>query len=573
MSLNASAVQIRTFDGAGNNTNYASFGQAGTPLTRLLEPAYADSQSSPRGGDPTSLPSARAISNSVASQPLSKPSSSGLTSWIWQWGQFLDHDIDLTGAASPHESFNIQVPAGDPYFDPFATGTQEIGLERSIYTVDNQGVRQQLNQISAYIDGSGVYGSDSIRADYLRTLDGSGKMKTGTADNGEILLPYNLANLDNAMQGPDASAFFIAGDVRANEQLGLTAVHTLFVREHNRLADQLSDRLAPSNADPADPLLAILRDQAIATADNGIDNQGDFIYYAARKVVGAQIQKITYNEFVPVLLGNDALDAYSAYDESINPGISNAFSTAAYRVGHTMLPSQLMRSHDLDAANATATPLKDAFFNPADIQTNGIDSLLLGLMVQPAEEIDSFIIDDVRNFLFGPPGAGGFDLAALNIQRGRDHGLPGYNQARLELGLTARESFLDMTDGDQLLAEAFSSLYSSIDEVDLWAGGLAEAHYNGGLVGETFAYIIKDQFTRTRDGDRFFFMNPDEMTELLLIDPLFMRDTSLGNIIERNIAYVGMPDNMFVTAYVATPGSLLLILAGLGGLLVTRIRS
>jgi len=568
-----SAFEIRSIDGFGNNPSNDSFGTSGTPLIRVLDPAYDDMKSSPRGGDPSTLPSARALSNGVANQTNSTASTSGITNWVWQWGQFLDHDIDLTGAASSHKSFNIQVPTGDPYFDPFNTGLQEISLERSIFKNDDQGVRQQLNQITAYIDGSGVYGSDSVRADYLRAMAGMGKLKTSTADNGESLLPYNLNGLDNAMPGLSAAGdFFIAGDVRANEQIGLTAVHTLFVREHNRLAEDMASRLAatPLNSGPIAPRLASLRDEAIAVQGNGIDDQGDFIYHAARKVVGAQIQKITYSEFIPVLLGDDALDTYSAYNESIDPGISNAFSTAAYRVGHTMLPSQLLRSHDLNEANSTPIQLRNAFFNPTGIQSYGVDSLLVGLLIQPAEEIDTFIIDDVRNFLFGPPGAGGFDLASLNIQRGRDHGLPSYNQARMDLGLTTKQSFLEMTSGDQLLADAFASLYSSVDDVDLWLGGLAETNYNGGLVGETFFYIMQDQFTRTRDGDRFYFMNPDEMAELALLDPMFMFNTNLRNLVERNTHYDGMPGNMFLFADVPTPGSLLLIVIGVFGLVTSQ---
>ena len=115
-----------------------------------------------------------------------------------------------------------------------------------------------------------------------------------------------------------------------------------------------------------------------------------------------------------------------------NPNIANVFSTAAYRFGHTMLSSELLRLNDdgsvIDSGNIA---LQDAFFNPGAISDNGIDSILLGASVQTAQAIDPYLVDDVRNLLFGPPGAGGFDLASLNIQRGRDHGLADYNQIRV----------------------------------------------------------------------------------------------------------------------------------------------
>lgn len=559
----AFAIEIREIDGTDNNPT----GAAGSQLLRLLPAAYEDGVSEPRGGlMGSTLPSAREISNAVAAQSVSIPSASGVSSWFWQWGQFIDHDLDLTGAANPAEPFNIAVPAGDPHF-----ATPEIHLDRSLFTLDGSGTRQQINEITAFIDGSNVYGSDSVRADDLRANGGLGKLRTSTASNGEILLPFNTGGLPNAMPGPaPAAAFFIAGDVRANEQIGLTATHTLFVREHNRLADELKSRL-----DSADPLLVSMRDTAIATMGNGIDDEGDFIYEAARKVVGAQIQKITYEEFVPVLLGPGALPAYSGYDPSVDPGISNAFSTAAFRVGHTMLPDSLLRSHGLDISSAVSIALRDAFFNPQEIVDNGVDTLLIGMLLQPSQEVDTRIIDDVRNFLFGPPGAGGFDLASLNIQRGRDHGLPSYNEYRDLFGLARAVDFTDITGGDAALAALFDSLYSGdIDAVDLWIGGLAETHVNGGMVGETFWHILADQFTRLRDGDRFAFLDRDEMAELLVLDPMFDNHTSLNYIIERNTHYTGMPESMFLSpARAPAPGTLLLLLIGAVGLLWGRSRS
>ena len=167
---------------------------------------------------------------------------------LWQWGQFLDHDIDLTEAAEPGEPFNIPIPGGDPYFDPEGTGTQVMSLNRSAYdhntgkTPDNP--RQQMNHITAFIDASMVYGSDSIRAKALRTLDGTGRLKTSQGR----LLPFNTSGLPNA--GGTGPELFLAGDVRANEQVGLTALHTLFMREHNRIARNLRRQFPPVNWRP-----------------------------------------------------------------------------------------------------------------------------------------------------------------------------------------------------------------------------------------------------------------------------------------------------------------------------------
>lgn len=148
------------------------------------------------------------------------------------------------------------------------------------------------------------------------------------------------------------------------------------------------------------------------------------------------MQVITYREFLPLLLGPDALRPYQGYDPSADATIMNSFSTAAYRLGQSLLSTTLRR---LDANGQTIgagdLPLRDAFFAPDEIVEHGIEPLLRGLASQVCQDLDVHVVDDVRNFLFGPPGGGGFDLASLNIQRGRDHGLPGYNDAREGMGL------------------------------------------------------------------------------------------------------------------------------------------
>ena len=532
--LPASAFEFRSIDGSHNNLSNPGWGEAHTPLIRLTPPAYDDGISSPRTLDSNgnSLPSPRAISNAVAAQSEPMPNSQNLTNWFWQWGQFVDHDLDLTEPHKPSESFNIAVPQGDPFFDPFNTGTQEISLNRSIYDTSTGtgpgNPRQQLNEITAYIDGSVIYGSDPVRASQLRANDGTGKLKTSAGN----LLMLNTPGLPNA--GGTSSSLFLSGDPRANEQIGLTSVHTLFLREHNRLADDILTAL--NNGDSA--LTQKLDDSGLS--------QGDFVYEVTRKVVGAQIQSITYNEFLPLLLGDNALRNYRGYDETVNSGISNEFSTAAYRFGHTMLTSNLL-AIDPNDETISAIALRDSFFNPDYIKNNGIDSIVLGLADQQANEIDPFVVNDVRNFLFGPPGSGGFDLASLNLQRGRDHGLGSYNEIRSALGLGVASSFADITS-DVGIQNKLASVYQSVNDVDVWIGGLAEDSFRDSIVGELFYTILKDQFLRLRDGDRFFYLQ--ELEHLSLLQPIVgnIDRTTLADIILRNTSIVDLQDNVFLTS-------------------------
>lgn len=548
-STAAVAMPFRSADGTGNNLLDDERGSAGVALLRITPNAYANGTESPRGDGIASLPGARAISNAVAAQSGSVVNGRGASDWLWQWGQFLDHDLGLTEPSHNNDPFTIPVPLGDPHFDPMMSGVQPIPLQRSRYEIDGTGVRQQINEITAYIDASQVYGSDPVRAAALRGPGGTLRMTSGA--NGEILLGQNSGGYANAEMGPTASsAYFLAGDVRANEQIGLTAAHTLFAREHNRLVDELSARITAGDA-----LLAAERDAAIGDPDNGIATQEDFIFEAARKIVGAQVQKITYTEFLPMLLGVDLTGTYAGYDETVDAGISTEFSTAAFRVGHTMLSSELLRVDDSGPVmDVTRVALRDAFFNPAEVFDNGVDSLLLGLASQRAQGIDPLLVDDVRNFLFGPPGADGFDLAALNLQRGRDHGVGSLNAVRDDLGLVPYTSFLDMTGGDALLAGAFESVYDGVDDVDLWIGGLAEQTAGRSMLGETFTQLLLDQFVRSMTGDRFFYLA--EMDALQILDEDFMSTTSLSAVIRRNSSIQSIQADAF--RVVPEPGSLLL---------------
>lgn len=461
--------EFRTVDGRRNNGEHPSWGRAETPLLRLAPAAYADGSGAPAGAGRTG---ARAISNSCLVEEAVVPNEVGASSFLWQWGQFLDHDLSLTPFAEPAEPFDIEVPAGDPFFDPAGTGTQRIELDRSAYRMV-AGVRQQVNDITAWIDASNVYGSDRRRSRVLKARDGSGELATSEGE----LLPFNTRRLPNA-PGDDPS-FFLAGDFRANEQVALTAMHTLFVREHNHWA------------------------RLVREADSTLP--GKQVYRMARALVGAEMQAITYREFLPVLLGRGALAPYRGYDPTVDAGIANEFATGAFRVGHTLLPSELLR---LDAGMQPIAegplPLRDAFFAPQEIVERGIEPLLRGLKAQPAREVDTRIVDDVRNFLFGAPGADGFDLAAFNVQRGRDHGLPDLNGLRTAYGLAPYASFAEITPDPQA-QQALAEVYPSVDDVDLWVGGLVEPHRPGAMVGETFFTILKDQFERLRDGDRFWY--------------------------------------------------------------------
>ena len=227
-----------------------------------------------------------------------------------------------------------------------------------------------------------------------------------------------------------------------------------------------------------------------------------------------------------------------------------------------MLPSSLLRVND-DGMQRIVEEirLRDAFFKPGEVFENGVDSLLLGLAARDAQAVDTLLVDDVRNFLFGPPGADGLDLASLNIQRGRDHGLGSLNFVRDALGLGGYNDFEALTGGDLALANALDAVYDDVDDVDLWIGGLAEATLGKSMLGETFTHILVDQFMRSMLGDRFFYLG-DEMGILNILAPDFMSATSLSQLIVRNSSVMSIQANAFLT--VPEPASIGLVFIALG---------
>jgi len=511
---------FRSIDGTGNNEAHPSWGSAGTNLLRIAPASYSDNIDDPTVGQPA-RPSPRTISNALADEGEEREINNRLMSaMIYGWGQFLDHDIDLTTNASPAETFNIAVPAGDPYFDPHNTGTQVIPFRRSSYdpsTGTSAGNRrQQTNVITAWIDGSQIYGSDTVTADKLRTHIG-GKLKTSPGE----LLPLNnsayfpsgpLPMANDAHIIPD-DQMFAAGDVRANENIELLSLHTLFVREHNRLAD------------------------LIATANPTFDDTT--IYQTARAWVIAELQAITYNEWLPALLGVGAMPAYQGYNANINPGIANEFSTAVFRVGHTMLGDDVEFLNNNGQEVAEEMPLFEAFFNPPALTATGVGPILKYLVSDPSSEVDSTVVNSVRNFLFGPPGAGGFDLASLNIQRGRDHGLADYNTVRQAYGLPRINNFNQITSDPQL-RQRLRDMYGNVNNIDLWVGALAEDHVPGTSTGPLIQRALVDQFSRLRDGDSFWYQRVFSGAQLAELN-----NTKLTDIIARNTEINNLQNSAF----------------------------
>ena len=481
--------EYRHIDGGHNNHKNPNYGKAGQHFIRMVPPDYADGINTPSGQN---RPSARHISNKIFHQKKPIPSKKCLTNMFWLWGQFLDHIITLTETGD--ESYEIVIPNGDEYFDPDGTGDKTMSFHRSKYykgTGVKDHSREQFNSITPLLDGSNVYGSDKIRNKFLRKYN-CGKLKTSSGR----MLPINNGYISNA--GNPATSYFVGGDIRCNEHIGLLSLHTLFVREHNWWAHKIKCACSSMS--------------------------DEHIYQKAKIMVEAEIQAITYNEFLPLLLGPCGLKKYRGFDINVNPEISNEFSAAAYRFGHSMVSSDIYKG-----TSYSDKKLKDTFFSSYLVSNGkGIAEILCAFAETKAEDIDSKLTNDLRNFLFGEPGHGGHDLAALNIQRGRDHGLANYNKCRKYLNLKKYASIKDINCNKNLYP-ILTELYGSVDNIDLFVGGLIEKPKDKSALGHVFHEICKDQFERIRDADRFWYER-----RLTCEQISYLHCITLGDIIKRN---------------------------------------
>jgi len=436
------------------------------------------------------------------------------TSLQTYFGQFLDHDITLTENAELHcdgadtcdntcfEDLKCAIyDKSTPNTSPRKCYSFTRSTRSCTSTVT---LRRQLNSITSFIDGSQIYGSDDTLSGLLREHK-NGLLKVKTNKRNEDMLPENPSS---AHPCKDRGGCFFAGDARSNEHIALTSLHTLFVREHNKIARELLAR-------------------------PGMANEDQKIFSEARRIVGALLQNFVYKEYLP-LLGVELqdFDKYT-YSPNVDPSIVLEFNTAAYRFGH----SQVKHSFKIKHANKPAEyiPLRRTFFNTTDVRNSGITAILTGLVDESSEVVDTKFAEDLGEHLFIPEDDphGKQNLAALNIQRGRDHNLAGYQSyfERYHHNVPDYDSLFPSGVPDKL-----RDVYgSNMDSIDLFAAGMAEKSYSTTPLGPTFRNIIEEQFAKLRDGDRFFYRNhfSDEAIkeiESIHFSSIFCRNLKISKI-------------------------------------------
>jgi hypothetical protein len=448
----------------------------------------------------------------------SKKNKNNLSSIVWLWGQLIDHTVTL-GPTDHTDNLYVNITC-DPIYDKYCQGST-MTISRTKYEYDEYGSRQQNNVLSSYIDGSSIYGHKPERIKKIR------KYQYGQVwlSDDDYMPPINNYNLEN---GPDNSPnFYLFGDIRGNEHLGLTAMHTIWLREHNYWAKHYYEKYPTWNDEK--------------------------IFQSARRIVIAELQSITYNEFIPSILGtkldhncyhsdDDDHDHFNkdhhdthknGYNNNDNnkkdPRIYNEFATCAFRFGHTMVNNKL-HTRDIHTGHIKKKfKLLDVFFKPEHYMNKSlkVDEMILGLCKQHAEEIDLKIVNSMRNALVDGHA---FDLVSFNVARGRDHGIPDYLKLRYHFGGEPVNNWYDIcSDEDTVNKLTYVYGYQGWKDLDPWIGMLAEDHYPGSNLGYTMHHIIKDQFQRLKDGDAYTYLWDSDLYDKEIIHETKFKDVILRN--------------------------------------------
>ncbi|MGK9053684.1 peroxidase family protein [Neorhizobium petrolearium] len=404
-----------------------------------------------------------------------------------------------------------------------------------------------------------------------KTVNDRGQVLTADADDQVGLAAGTLVYDDELLD-----AHYITGDGRGNENIGLSAVHHVFHSEHNHMVQQVKDKalasgdLAFLNEWLRVDVTAIPTDPAAIAA---LQWDGERLFQAARFTTEMQYQHLVFEEFARKVQPD--VDAFVFNPSTdINPAIFAEFAHVVYRFGHSMLREQVAATNS-DGSDASLD-LFDAFLNPLAFGSDTIDhdaaagAIVRGMTNQVGNEIDEFVTHVLRNQLVGIP----LDLAAINIARGRDTGIPSLNEARALFkeaangdtqldpykswvdfalnmknpasivnfiaaygthatitGATTvdakRDAAMKLVFGDASLNEAgrqdflngrnaYAGNLGGLDLVDLWVGGLAEKKMAfGGMLGSTFSFIFELQLENLQNGDRFYYLSRVQGLNLL----------------------------------------------------------
>lgn len=456
---------------------------------RLLPPVYHDGiyqfRKSVQGEN---LPDPRTVSNKFHGLLAQGRKDNKHNVALVQWTQFIEHDLAKTTVQTMHDGTDIECctsdhssvvprylhPACKPlhimendtyYKTHHVTCLNYVRSALSLGDTCHLGQANQLNQATNRLDLSQLYGNHESETLPLRSSRG-GKLKSQSFDSTEYLIDSIDKKLCVANSTQDTICY-TSGDTRVNVNPYITLLHTLFLRSHNRVAKHLA-LVNPHWSD--ERLFGVAREVNIK------------IY---QKIIG---------DWSKAVLGGPIKHDHVGINE---PRVSNEFASAAIRFYNTMMPGEI--SNHVSSGRYAAFDLEDLFYKPKDLRKKEYFShLLSSVLQQNAMSLDTSYVDDMAQMLFKTRNIG-TDVLALDIQRGRDHGLGSYtNYHEMCVGQSIR-SWDDLTDSISAAdLKTLQSAYVSVHDVDLIVGAIAEKPATPeAIVGPTLACILKDQIAQS----------------------------------------------------------------------------
>lgn len=514
-SMTENKYEQQRYDGWYNNLAHPDWGATESHLTRKTPPSYSDGVYMMSGGN---RPSPRKLSQAFMKGADGLASVQNRTALQTFFGQVVSAEILMASETGcPIEMHKIKIEECDEMYDQDCTGNKFMPFHRANYdkrTGQSPNTpREQQNSMTSWIDASFVYSTKESWVNAMRSFE-NGTLKTeedGMPPHNLMRVPMVNAPAPHLLTKLNPERMFLLGDPRTNQNPAFLAMGIIFYRWHNYQAAQIVEQY-PNWSD-------------------------EDVFQAARRRVIATLQSIIMYEYLPSFLG-EGVEPYDGYKPDIHPGISHVFQSAAFRFGHTMIPPGIYRrdntcDYKKPRSGGMAMRLCSTWWDAeGDLSSQALEEILMGLSSQITEREDHIFCSDVRNSLFGPMEFSRRDLAALNIMRGRDNGLPDYNTVRKCFGFPMVNNLSEINQ--DLFAEdpdIFSRLEREynwdVRNIDLFVGGMLESS-NG--PGPLFTKIIKEQFQRLRDSDRFWFENRE--SELLTSEEIeYFRNIKLSEII------------------------------------------
>ncbi|XP_012943483.1 dual oxidase 2 [Aplysia californica] len=541
-----------TYGGFKNNKNEPTWGMAGGRFLRGSDAAYTDGAYQMAGKD---RPNPMEISVAAHSSESLEASSYSRNALLAFFGQLI---LDEVGVASnpgcPPEYENMEVPRSHPISN--STERPQVFV-RSVYDqrtgYTSEGPRRQTNQVSSYMDGEVIYGTSRVWTNHLRSFR-DGKLLADVEDVRESFPVYNDVKLP-FLNSPvpfehttkPVSRLFRIGNAKGHENPFLLALQVIWLRWHNKVAED------------------------VATSDSSLSDQQ--IFDITRSRVIAHFQNIALKEWLPAFVyakdnNQSNFPGYLGYNKRVEPDVTHEF-LAAMTFRHTFTPGAVWtlgysvgqctrnvtqgRGPEGQARDVPSLRLCNNFWDPQNVVKVNFENIVRGMIYTLGTKEDGTFESDFIESFHGPYEYSRTDHVAEQIQRFRDHGLADYNSVRKAYKLATRTDWSTLGGSNGTISDLYGGS-GGLDNLDFVTGGLLDAPSTSGM-SDIFKLVIEEQFTRLRDGDRFWYQNEDNglfnASDVQDIESVTFRDILLSTT---SLTDAELPPNVFLCEGTGTTG-------------------